>query len=303
MGRTYWLAVLLLAAAGPAAGRAQTTVDWELDEATFVDVRHVARQEVTVLERTKVTDTTIRFLFKVRPVKVGRAGTVLDGTVVACEDESLATGGEVEKGTFKGYKDQKFRLTLGADHRTFELGGIDGLAVAVFGDDAKTGTAAEKKFAADMAEAVLRYHLADVFVPLPGKAVGVGDKWRNKAEITLHPLARITMDREYTLAGHQVHDGRRVETVNWASPLECTPLVDDQGVFPFKVKEMKAVGKSRNEGTALWDAIARRPVRIDSLQVYDLDMTMEIDGKAVKAAGKGTDSFVVRFLAKDPDAK
>jgi hypothetical protein len=303
MFRPTWLIALGLLAAQQRPCAAQTTLEWEPAETTFLEVRHVAKQEVTVIGRTKETETTVRFLFKVRPTKIGREATAYEITVVGCEDSSTTKGAAPEKDTFKGFRGQTFRVTVGAGNRGLDIADAARLAEAVFGDEVKGGTEAEKRFAADMTEAVVRIHLLDAFVPLPGKAVAPGDKWRDTAEVKVQPIAQVTIDREYGFAGGQVHEGKRVEAVNWASRVEFKPLGDDKGGLPFTVKEMKAVGKPRNEGTVLWDGAARRPVRIDSLQVYEIEMLMVIDGKEVKGKGKGSDTFVIRFFAKNPDEK
>jgi hypothetical protein len=40
-----------------------------------------------------------------------------------------------------------------------------------------------------------------------------------------------------------------------------------------------------------------------SLQVYEVGMLMLFDGKEVKGKGKGSDTFVIRFFARNPDEK
>ena len=286
MSRTCWLAMAVVLATQHSPCTAQTSLKWEFEETAYLEVRHIARQEISVVGKTKETDTTIRLLFKVRPIKVGRAATVLELTVVACEDNSVSKGAAPEKDSLKGFKGQKFRLTVSAANQGIELSGTKGLAEAVFGDDAKKGTDDEKQFAADMAETILRVHLLDAFMPLPGKAVSAGDKWRNKAEVKCQPIAHMTADREFVLVGRQIHDGKRVEAITWASKVELEPLRDEKGVLPFKIKELKPLAKSQNEGTVLWDSSRNRPVRIDCIQTYDLEMVMEINDKAVKAKGK-----------------
>jgi hypothetical protein len=300
MNWRIWLSVtVLLLAQRP--GAAQTSLKWEFEETTYLDVRHVAKMEITAPGRTKETESITRFLFSLHPVKVGPTATVLDVTVLACEDSSVSRGADPDKDSFKGFKGQKFRLTIRAANQGFELATPKGLAEAVLGDDAKNGTDDERQFAADMVEALLRIHLIDAIVPLPGKAVSVGDKWRNTVEVKMQPLAQVTTDREYVLVGRQIYDGKRVDAVTWSSKLEIKPLRDEKGLFPFKIKEMKSAVKPQDEGTVLWDWSVNRPVRVDSLLTYELDIVVESKGKVVKGKGKGSDTFVIRYSANNPD--
>ncbi len=301
MRPTVLSAVAILLAA--TASTAQPPLTQEFDEASYLDVRRTSKQTIRVAGRAKETEMTIRLLMKLQPSKVTRAGTTLEVTVLACEDVSVTKGEPDEKETFKGLKSQKFRVTVAAANRGFEIATTKELVEAVFGDEAKNGTDAEKKFASDTVEALLRSHLLDAFMPLPEKAVAVGDKWKNTAEFALQPIARVVFEREYVFAGQQVHDGRRVDVVNWASRMDVKPLAGDDDLFPFKVKELKPVGKPQNEGTVLWDREAKRPLRVDSLQTYELALVIDIDGKQVKGSGGGTETFVLRYLTKNPDAK
>jgi tetratricopeptide (TPR) repeat protein len=301
MYKVAWWASLVFLCLGQGSVRAQTRLEFELEETCYLEVRHKARQEIKVIGRTRETETTLRFLFKVRPVKVGRAGTVLEHTVVACEDVSTTKGGPTEKGTFKGLKGQQFRVLLGPGNRTLELAGTDKLVEPVFGADAKKGTANEKRFFADMLNAVLRVHLIDAYMPVPDKAVSAGDKWRNTTEVKVYPITQAKLDRTYSLLGRQIHEGQEVEAVGWTSLMQYTLLKDDAGVLPFKIKEMKELDKGRYDGTVLWGRSVHRPLRVDCIQSYKLSLVMLIQGKEVKAEGAGNDSFVIRFLKDKPE--
>lgn len=298
MGRvTCWAVVAVLAGAG--AVRAQP-LEWEFDETCYLEVKHTARQTITMLGRTAKQETEIRFVFKVRPVKVSAAGTVLEHTVMTADDSGTNIKGEAEKDTFKGLRGQKFKVTLGPGNRTLTLGGVDDLLEPVFGDEAKTATDGERKFLTDTLTAVLLTHLIDAYVPLPAGGAGPADKWQNTAELALPPLAKVRSDREFTRLGRQVHEGAEVEVISWKSKVQVAALKGDDGVLPFKLSELKAVAPPENIGTILWDRAASRPLRIDSLQRYDLDMVLEIDGKSVKGKGRGSDTLVSRFLKTSP---
>jgi hypothetical protein len=299
--KLYLSALALLAFARP--GAAQTTLEWELEETAYLEVRHTSTQSITVLGRTKETQNTIRFVFKVRPTKVGRAATTYEITIVACEDVATTKGEAPEKDALKGFRGQKFRLTATTGNQNLELVTPKELPDAVFGDDFKDGTAAEKQFAADLADAILRVHLLDAFVPLPEKAVAPGDKWNNKAVVKVPPLAQATTTREYALVGRQIHEGKPVQAIHWTSTIDLKPLPDENGLLPFKVKQMKVLVKPQYEGTVLWDASAKRPLRVDCVQTYNLELLMDIDGRETKGNGKGTDAFVIRFFATNPDEK
>jgi tetratricopeptide (TPR) repeat protein len=300
MNCRIWLSVtVLLLAQRP--GAAQTSLKWQFEETRYLDVRHVAKMDITFLGMTKETESTTRFLFSLRPVKVGLTATILDVTVLACEDSSVSRGADPEKDIFKGFKGQKFRLTIRAANQGFELATPKGLAEAVLGDDVKNGTEDERQFAADLVETILRAHLIDAIVPLPGKAVSAGDKWRNTMEVKMQPLAQVTTDREYVFVGRQIYDGKRVDAVTWSGKVELKPLRDEKGLFPFKIKEMKSAVKPQSEGTVLWDESVNRPVRVDCLLTYELDMVVESKGKVVKGKGKGSDTFVIRYSANNPD--
>ena len=222
---------------------------------------------------------------------------------MACEDVATTKGEAPEKDALKGFRGQKFRLTATTGNQNLELVTPKELPDAVFGDDFKDGTAAEKQFAADLADAILRVHLLDAFVPLPEKAVAPGDKWNNKAVVKVPPLAQATTTREYALVGRQIHEGKPVQAIHWTSTIDLKPLPDENGLLPFKVKQMKVLVKPQNEGTVLWDASAKRPLRVDCVQTYNLELLMDIDGRETKGNGKGTDAFVIRFFATNPDEK
>jgi hypothetical protein len=81
-------------------------------------VRHVAKQEVTVIDGTKETETTVRFLFKVRQRRSD--GRIYEITAVGCEDSSTTKGATPEKDTFKGFRGYMIRVKVGAANRGLE---------------------------------------------------------------------------------------------------------------------------------------------------------------------------------------
>ena len=148
-------------------------------------------------------------------------------------------------------------------------------------------------------------HVIDSYVPLPEKPVAIGDKWRNASEIEIQGICKMKMDKTFTLIGKQIHENQEVTAIGWTSRVDLALLKDDGGVLPFKITHMKEkeAGKTRNEGTVLWGRKKNRPLRVDSIQSYDLAITVDINDKEYAGTGKGTDTFVVRFFDKNPDEK
>jgi len=282
---------------------AQVPLKWEFEHTSYLDVRHVAKQDISVLGKTRKTETTVRFLFKLRPIKATGATTMVEVTVLACEDTSVTNGSDREENSFKGLVDQKFHFKVDEANREFKLDVPKALVEATFGEEFNIATDDQKDLYTRLADMILRVHLMDALMPLPGKAVSAGDNWRNTAVIKLQPFARATYDRQFVMAGPQVHEGKRVEAINWTSRVELAPLSDEKGLLPLKIKDLKAIGKPTNEGTVLWDGALNRPARIDSLQVYEVELTMEKEGKPLTGKAKGSDSFISRFYTKNPDEK
>jgi hypothetical protein len=300
MTRLFILLGLIL---GPCVQRAaaEAVSLKELQGENFIEVKHDAKQDVTIAGHpTQTTNTRITFVFKLSPVKSDDAGTLYDVTILKCDDTSQQVGQAETSGTFKGFNGKKFQILVAPRQQKVEFRDTDHLVPEVFGADAIKADEGQKKFFGDLMRGILQVHLGDAFVPLPEKAVGQGDTWRHTATMTIQPFAEMSMDREYKLQGQEKKDGQDVHVIHWASKMEIKPLKDDKGVLPFKVVDMKTNGESDDHGSIYWDAAANRPAKIEVHQKYSMDMTMEIGQQTMKGTGAGTDSFDVRYLAADP---
>jgi hypothetical protein len=288
-------------------GLAQTSLEWNFKEVLYLEVKHVGKEEMSLFGETTTSESNIRFLFKVSPTKVDKAGAILDITILACEDTLTKKEENARKLMFKEFKDQQFLLFVKQNNKEIELSNVNGLNAvflkALFGDKAKNATDDDKRIAASLAEAMFRTHLIDAFVCLPGNAVAVGDKWRNKRVDLSDPLSHLTIDQEYVLSGRQIHDGKKVEVISWASRIELKPVNNAKGIRSVKLKDVKPIGNPQNEGTVLWDNSVRRPIRVDCVQSYEFEMVFESEGETVKSRRKGSDSFVIQFFTKNPDVK
>lgn len=301
MNRSTWLASLLVLVAAPALP-AQTTLQRKLDGTVFIEVKHSTKQNIRVLGTNQDQDTTIRFLFKVQPAKGAGKDAVFDVTIEDCSDKGSKNGVADEDNTLKGFRDQKFQLTLGEDNKTLAIKASKDLTEAVFGEEAREGTEAEQALVADLAATILRVHLLDAFTPLPGKPVNAGDKWKNSTAITLQSFVRMDVDREYVLRARKPGDPAGLETIAWTSTFDIKP-VGKQGGLPFTIKDVKQNKPGTYEGTVQWDTAAGRPKLVESQQSYDLEFTMEIDGKTIKGSGTGKDNFTIRFFDRNPEQK
>ncbi len=274
---------------------------WDLNDTAFIEVRHHNERHTRMLNRTKRETTKIRFVFRVRRTQVNNKATLYECTVVTCEDESTTHGVASERNTMKGFEKQSFGVRVDARTQVMTLTDTDGLAEVLLDDNDEDPAPEDRAFAGVIANALLYTHLVDAFTPLPAKRAGVGDKWRSPYALNVPPLMQMTVRREFRLVGPQIHDGREIQAINWESQVSAKPMPDKGGLLPFSISKIELVGKPRAAGTILWDAAAGRPVRIDSLQTYDLEMTLNIDERAIDGKGSATHYMVTRFHDKHPD--
>lgn len=301
MRRNVLLAVAALTV-WQSVAQAQVALKWNFKEPIFIDVEHKSEQDIQVLGVNQTTNSKIRFLFKVSPVKTGPDGTTLEHSILVLSMEDKKNGAG-QKDTLKGLKDHQFQVKVAPGAQKLTLEGVDKLVEPAFGRDVKKATEGEKKFMLDVLNALLQTHVLDAYVPVPDRPVKIDDTWRNAVEVKVPPLAQMKLDREYKLKGQKQHNGKEVDLIEWTGQAEFGPMKDEQGVLPFKIKEMKAIGKPEHKGTILWDRKSGRPVQIDSEQSYEIDMVMDIQGKDVKGKGKGKDRLKTRILDRNPEVK
>lgn len=291
--------LLCLCASAPA----EVALDFKYDRPFFLDVRHVAKQEFSALGQKKVSDVSIRMVFEVRRVKADGAATVLEHTVLHCEDVSTEEGGEREEGTFAGLRGQAFRVVLAPNNRSLEIDGVDKLLDPVFGDEAKQANAVEKRFMKDVLSAVLKVHLQDAYVPTPGKPAAPGETWKVKTQMKLQGLVQMDSDRTFTLKQPRAVDGKQLHAIEWSSRAAFKALPGNENILPFAIKEVSQVGDPVDQGTVLWDAAAGRPASAECRQEYELKIKIEVDGEKLEGTGKGKDTFSIRFSDEKPDVE
>ena len=265
----------------------------------FLDVQHVAKQNITVLGHDTENNTVIHLVLKVHVVKSDATGAVLEHTILLCDDTSSSPGKAEEKGLFKGLRNQKFTVVLKPHNDAIEIEGADELAEPVFGDEAKNAKPKDKKFMADMLAYILRLHVVEFYTPTPAQA----GEWSHTLDMKLQSMAQIQADRKYAPAGTKTVDGKTLEAIHWTGKITVSPLKDEAGVLPFKVTELKLVGDPVDTGTILWDPATGRPAQVDSEQVTSLTMKMDINGQVVDGAAKTNDKFTIKAMEKYEEKK
>lgn len=301
MTRLAGIAAAFLLLSTPALP-AEPQLKWNFADPTYVEVKHVVRQKIKAAGKERENVSILRFLFKFEPSKVGAKETVLDATILEVDDTSKVDGQIDPDDDLKGFRNQKFKVTLGANCETLAINVNRRLVESAFGDEYRLGDADEKKLCTELASIILRTHLMDVFTPMPANAVSSGNKWKNATSISLQSIMEVRLDREYTLAARKPGDLAGVETITWTSGMEFKTS-DKPGLFPFTIKEAKPLKDAKYEGTILWDTAAGRPRSVEALMDYDLEFTIEIEGKSFKGSGSGKDTYSIKFFDKNPDAK
>ncbi|HQY88370.1 MAG TPA: DUF6263 family protein [Tepidisphaeraceae bacterium] len=293
---SFVLALLLLA---HRSALAQTTLEFSYADPIFINVVHTSEADVSLMGQNTKIEMKASFLFKVDTGETEKGVTTCNVTILDCDDTTSANGKSSGKDMLKGLKNQKFEVVISENNQKIELRKTEAASKAIMGAEAAGATAEEKKQAEDMMKEALRIHLAESLIPLPGKPVEKGDKWKHKTSIDMQSLADVSVDREYVFGGEKTEGDKTVGMFEWTSKVDIKPKKAGPDAPPFSITE-KPGAVQKNDGTVVWDLEADRPVSVENTQVYSLELSGDMEGQKIKGSIKAEEKFVFTYFDKNP---
>lgn len=284
-------------------GVAQTMLEWHLDKTPFVHVKHVGRQRIAIGTKKTGSDSEFHMVFEIRRGKTNGRKTEYLATLHDFTQESTNLDGseDEEEDPLLSLIGKDFKFAVEADTRDLQILDGEALVKDVFGEEAEELSVVERKFFTELITTLLRMHLQDAFVPLPGKPAAVDDTWQGKSAIVVQPVVRMDIDRTFRFDGERTTDGVKARAITWSSRFDVQFLKGDPELSAAKPKRVKLVEPGRYDGTALWDLEGGRPLLVETLQEYEMEMTIEVNGQEQTAVGGGRDALEFRFFDKLPE--
>jgi hypothetical protein len=277
--------------------RAQVVLETKLPDKFFVELKSEYRRvfRSTKGEIKDRTETTQILEFTLD--KADADGTRLfELKIVSFKDVVTDDKGKQKEGAHPALQGAALQVTLDADMNVTKVGGLDELFKKADPDGkAKKETRA---YQLEYFENIVRAWIAQVFVPLPAKAVRPGDKWQQKAIRTLGPYGNLKLTKEFAYKGTETVSGQELHKLALTTSHAFSPLKNPDA-FPFKATRV-SFNKAEYSGTLYFDATAGRLVRADCKEVRDMVMTLSYDALDREVRINDVGSSSMRFYQKNP---
>lgn len=150
-------------------------------------------------------------------------------------------------------------------------------------------------------ESLMRYWLAELLVPVPGKNVHIGDTWEHRVSTNLEGLGKLAIVKHYLCKGPGAGDSEEQVSATYTAASTFS-LTTADNKLPFEIKKMD-ISNSECHGDLVFDLRRGRLVNSTMKMGYDMKMTVANRNETRDLESHTEESVIVRVEATKPTLK
>jgi tetratricopeptide (TPR) repeat protein len=194
---------------------------------------------------------------------------------------------------------QPVRATLDARMNVARLEGLEPICRKRFGEGAEPPSA--RLFRGEVEE-ICRGWLQDIFVALPGKAVGAGEKWEQETRRALAPMGHHVLRKTFTHEGKAAVAGRELTRVGVTATSTLIPAKEEEFNLPYRILRAE-FEEAEYRGSLSFDLAAGRLVQAEFRLKTRLSALFAARGEAEGLEAKQEQTTTVRVVDRKPGAQ
>ena len=286
----------------PAFAQAPVPLGWKLQSRFYAELTTSQQRRTNVQGKAVNQSKDLTLLLAVQPQARSKDGTqVVEVQVEALKLTVPGKAQSPEEQVLKLLEGVELKVTLGPDLRVRQVDGLADVVTKVAGPQAAALPAPVREAMQASFEGLLTYFLGELFVPLPNKAVGKGDRWEQTTTVRLPTFGTLALKKELTYEGKGRLPYQDKERVAATGTFSFEPAKD---VGPGGVKVLQAdVKTGEYKGTLHFDAAAGRLFHAEVKMKTDVVVSMLVNKKKAQGHGLQEDTLTIRTFDRKPDPK